>query len=1482
MSLLVRFHRALPLRPVRRLLALLCLTLCVSLFATAPASAACPASFPVTVPAGDTARLIEVIGCANSNGAGTNDVINLTNSTYTLTAIHSSDTGLPPIGASNGTLTINGNGATIARSSAGGTPDFRLFFIGSGANLTLNQVTLSNGRMTGGSGGAINNAGTLRVVGSTIANNTANGGGGIINFSGGTVTLRESLLANNVATSYGGGIANSGGTVNVVNTTISGNAANGTSSSSGGGAVDIYGGSLAYVLFINSTIAYNTAVAPNGVRSGIWQESGKSSYFNTIVANNNGTNNCLFTGGIWENNLNSLDNGVSCGFDGTWAANTDPMLAPLANNGGPTQTHALLPGSPAINHADDAYITEEDRITTLTIDQRGAGFPRNVGGLPDIGAYEVQCPAAFPATVPAGDSMRLIELIGCANANGAGTNDVINLAPASTYTLSLALFGSNGLPPIVSASSNGTLTINGNGATITRSSAGGTPEFRLFNLNAGANLTLNQLWLTNGLLSGGSGGAIYNSGGTLALTSSTIAVNNANFGAGLYNSNGSTAIIRDSLLANNVAVSYGGAIVNSSATLHVVNSTISGNAANGTGSTGGGGAIDSFGASAAVNFYNSTIAYNTAVAPNTAKSGLWREAGTSFFVNSIIANNNGANNCFRSGGSGETIPNSNIENGNTCGLGGLQADPILAPLANNGGLTQTHALLPGSPAINSGDTSWAVEEDEATVLTTDQRGAGYPRIVGGTVDIGAYESVCGTSNFDIGAGDTVRLIEAINCANASATPDVINLTNSTYTLTTTGLPTITSGAGALTINGNGATIARSSAGGTPNFRILLVNSGATLTLNNVTLTNGSAPGGNGGAINNSGTLTVINSIFRANAAISGGGIFQNSGTLRVINSIFVGNSAMVGGSIVVNGGTVTVTNSTFSANTATSFGAGLAVIGAVSVTVNNSILANSVGSGCNSNVAITFQNSLNEDGTCGITNGVNGNKTGDPALVNDSTDLTLQSSSIALNAGSNALAVDQNGSPLVYDQRGAGFPRINGGAVDIGAYELQCPTFPHTVAAGDTADLIFSITCANASASADVINLTAGSTYTLTSVYGSETGLPGISAAGGALTINGNGAMITRSGAGGVPDFRFFYVYTGANLTLNTMTLTNGSVPGATGGAIYNEGTLSVNGVLLSGNTALGGGGIENAGSLTILNSTIASNSASLSGGGVQIDAPATIINSTLSGNSSPNGGAINSNASLTIINSTISDNDSADGAGLRAYSGTYTVHNSIIANSLSGADCVNYGNTFNALYSLIEDGLSCVTGDNFGNLTGDAALAALANNGGLTPTHSLVPGSPGINAGGNGLAVDQNSAALTTDQRGAGYPRVIAGTVDIGAYESVCPSFPAAIATSDSTGLINAITCANATAANDVINLNAGSTYTLTEIVANLTGLPPIVTAGTAGTLTINGNGATITRSSAGGTPQFRLFHVNENANLTLNRLTLTNGLIGQEARDH
>ena len=111
-------------------------------------------------------------------------------------------------------------------------------------------------------------------------------------------------------------------------------------------------------------------------------------------------------------------------------------------------------------------------------------------------------------------------------------------------------------------------------------------------------------------------------------------------------------------------------------------------------------------------------------------------------------------------------------------------------------------------------------------------------------------------------------------------------------------------------------------------------------------------------------------------------------------------------------------------------------------------------------------------------------------------------------------------------------------------------------------------------------------------------------------------------------------------------------------------------------------------------------------------------------------------------------------------------MRNSIVANS-NGADCNLLNGTFNATYSLVEDGSCGVVNGVNNNLTGDPNLGPLQNNGGATFTHALLSGSPAINAGSNILAVDSNNLPLLTDQRGAGFSRIFNAIVDIGAFES-------------------------------------------------------------------------------------------------------------------
>ncbi len=265
------------------------------------------------------------------------------------------------------------------------------------------------------------------------------------------------------------------------------------------------------------------------------------------------------------------------------------------------------------------------------------------------------------------------------------------------------------------------------------------------------------------------------------------------------------------------------------------------------------------------------------------------------------------------------------------------------------------------------------------------------------------------------------------------------------------------------------------------------------------------------------------------------------------------------------------------------------------------------------------------------------------------------------------------------------------------------------------------------------------------------------------VTIYGN-MPITVSGNNAV---RVFVVNAGTFVTLDSLTIANGNVSG-NGGGIVNVGTLTVNNSTLSSNSASNaGGGIVNVdvGTLTVNNSTLSSNSANF-GGGIVNFGTLTVNNSTLSGNSATGnggGGIFNNGGTLTVNNSTLSGNNGGTNyEQLYLGSGTLNLGNTIIANSLSPDDCVLEGGTFNDLgNNLIEDtgtgACSLVNGVN-GNIIGfDPSLGALANNGGSTRTHALLPGSLAIDAG-------DCTSGPASDQRGATRPQN--ATCDIGAVE--------------------------------------------------------------------------------------------------------------------
>jgi hypothetical protein len=235
----------------------------------------------------------------------------------------------PPSG-----ITISGNGASRV------------------LRIRANDIVLRNLTITGGKtdepGGGIMNNGTLTIEHSTISGNESSGSGTVPSVGGGVYNDYFSVLT-------------------LVNSTVSGNRA----SSSGGG---IFGDGP--VTLINSTVARNDAPVGGGIATGA-----ALTLRNALLAGNTASTsgpNCVVSPAAVVYEGTSLADDASCG-SGAAMRVGDAMLGPLASNGGPTQTHALLVGSAAIEAATSC---------SVTTDQRYVARPQPSGGACDIGAYE--------------------------------------------------------------------------------------------------------------------------------------------------------------------------------------------------------------------------------------------------------------------------------------------------------------------------------------------------------------------------------------------------------------------------------------------------------------------------------------------------------------------------------------------------------------------------------------------------------------------------------------------------------------------------------------------------------------------------------------------------------------------------------------------------------------------------------------------------------------------------------------------------------------------------------------------------------------------------------------------------------------------------------------------------------------------------------------------------------------------------------------
>jgi hypothetical protein len=340
------------------------------------------------------------------------------------------------------------------------------------------------------------------------------------------------------------------------------------------------------------------------------------------------------------------------------------------------------------------------------------------------------------------------------------------------------------------------------------------------------------------------------------------------------------------------------------------------------------------------------------------------------------------------------------------------------------------------------------------------------------------------------------------------------------------------------------------------------------------------------------------------------------------------------------------------------------------------------------------------------------------AIYNADT-LTVSNSTFSANFGGyaggaiiNDGSLNVSNSSFDHNQSGAGGAIDNNGLATISGSTF----FSNTVSSG----------YGGAIYNGSTVTITASTFLTNTAGNGGAAIYNSGSAAIAGTTLSGNAVAVGHAGGG-------IYNDLSSTLAFDTGTLAGNSAPGGFGGGVYNSGWLTVTAATLSGNAVSAGlgGGVYNdsAGSLVVVNSTFSGNFGGMAGGGIIAGGPVTVTNCTFYDNYQ--GGLVGSGSDpFTVKNTIVANNTNYD------CSGTITS----LGHNLDGADTCAFA-----------------AGGDLTNI--DPLVGPLADNGGPTLTHALLPGSPAINAG-------TNAGCPPTDQRGVSRPRF--GTCDIGAFEFV------------------------------------------------------------------------------------------------------------------
>ncbi|HEX8999259.1 MAG TPA: choice-of-anchor Q domain-containing protein, partial [Blastocatellia bacterium] len=1298
----------------------------------------CPSSFTVSNP-GDAVDATPGNGvCATAGGVCTlRAAIQEANAltacspitiTITTTGTITLGTALPALNHPN--LTINGPGANLLTVSANGVD--RVFQTSGSTTATLNGLTITGGN-TSGAGGGIFTTGssTLTVMNCTVTGNTSgNIGGGIANSVGCTLNVINSTVSNNTSNAPGasGGGIDSPGTLTVTNSTITGNTKNNGSNNGGG----IYTNGNATIT--NSTITNNTTVGANG--AGGLRSSGVVTVRNSIIAANTSNTTVPDVFGSFATTgggFNLIGNvGTATGFNqagdqtGTGASPLNPLLASLGSYGGPTSTHALLPGSPAINAGTATGAPSSD--------QRGIARVGNV----DIGAFESR---GFTLAVAGGNNQSAVTstafasplslTVTSANSEPVNGGRVTFTPPGSGASCTLTTNPAT----ITGGAASSTATANtiiGGPYTVFAAASGATSvNFSLTNANTAPTIT------AGGPLSRQAGGA--GSSATIATVSDTETA------AG-------SLTVTATTVPTGISVT---GITNTSGTVTATvtaacNATVGANTVVLTVTDGNG----------ATNTANLTVNVTAATAPTTSNAGpdqtLCATAPATLAANlpsvgtgawSIVNGPSTLTSQFSSltnrtatftpaGGTGVYTLRWTITGACATSTDDVVLTYNANPTAATAGPDQTVCATSATLAANTptvGTGAWSIVSGAGgTVTTLSSPTSGFTGVAGTSYTLRwtISNSPCTAST------DDVVITLAANPTTAAAGTDQSFCGTSAATLAANA-PSV--GAGAWTVVTGPSTLASqfsnvssptatfTPAGGTGTYtlRWTISNSPCTSSTDEVVITYNAVP-----TITLGASPSVLPGATSANLPYSATTGSPNQYSIdynaaaNTAGFVDVTNASLTASPIVlvVPGAAASATyNATLTVRNSTTgcVSSGVAFTVTISACVT-SLAVNNTGDGADATPGNGLCETATGNGICTLRAAIqeaNALTSCSPFTINFSVAGTINLGSVLPDLNHPNLTINNGADPTLLTVR-----RDTGGNYRI-----------FTIASGRTV----------------TIN---GLTMRDGDVGASGSG-GGIYNSNGTLTLNDcvvSNNIAGDTGAGIAQAFGTTIINRSAIADNTLVTGTAGIVAGA--GLYANQGTVILNGDTFSGNSK---------------NDAFPS---SIQGAAMLIDgATVTATNCTFSGNTGRQtilNFANSSPGTLTLLNCTVTNNTlnstgspfaAVDTVGLGA-TATTIVRNTVVAGNtgngtafrtVAPATLTSQGN------NLCGD--TTLTPTAGGDLTNaNPLLAALGNYGGLTQTHALLPGSPAINAG-------TATGAPTTDQRGIAR----AGNVDIGAFES-------------------------------------------------------------------------------------------------------------------